>query len=76
MGGGGEDAIKPCLEVLMSRGRKGGPREFLGIETVRRFLRRVMPYGQGAFNGLTPDTPISKRAIVGSRHLLGDSLMV
>jgi hypothetical protein len=38
---------------------EGCPGELLGVETIGSLLRRVVSYGQGAFDGFTPETSIS-----------------
>lgn len=48
MGGRGENAIQPGLFILVSRSCEGGPRQLLGVESIRRLLRRVLGDRQGA----------------------------
>jgi hypothetical protein len=49
---------------------EGCPGELLGVETIGSLLRRIVSYGQGAFDGFTPETSISKGRRILMRHLL------
>jgi hypothetical protein len=47
----GQDAVQPCLLVLVARSCEGGPRELFSVEAVGRLLRRVGAYGKSTFDG-------------------------
>ena len=50
----GEDAVEPCLLVLVARGGECGSRELLSVEPEGRVLRRVCAYRQCAWYGFRP----------------------
>lgn len=52
MGRGWENAVKPCLQIFAPRRCESGTRKLLRVETVRNLLRGVLPYWEGALNGL------------------------
>lgn len=47
-----EDAVKPCLLVLITGCGEGGARELFSIETVWWFLWGVLADGEGIRDGL------------------------
>lgn len=50
----GEDAVEPCLLVLVARGGECSPGELFGVEPKGRVLRRVCAYRQCAWYGFGP----------------------
>ena len=47
-----KDTVEPCLLILVARGRERGSGKFLGVESIRRLLRRIGTYRQGPFDRL------------------------
>jgi len=46
------DAVQPAAPIAMTRRREGGAGQLLGIKAVRDLLRRILPFGQHARQGL------------------------
>jgi hypothetical protein len=55
----GQDAVQPCLLVLMARRCEGSPGELLGVEAVWGLLGGVCADGQRAFYGFRSGGQVS-----------------
>jgi hypothetical protein len=51
----GQDAVEPCLQILVTWSCEGGAGEFFSVEAIGRLLGRVGAYWEGPGNGFRPD---------------------
>lgn len=54
VGSCGENAIDPCLSVLVSGGGESCTGQLLCVQAIGGFLRGILPYWKSAFDSLGP----------------------
>lgn len=62
-----QDAVQPCLLVLVAGGCEGGSGELLGVEAVGGLLGGVLADGEGALDGFGSVVAVVRLAIGGGK---------